>query len=58
MSTISITNLPIEVIETNLFVYLSNKDIRSFGMTGYTLFKDISTNTLQKRYGKPIFYRV
>ena len=55
MSTKSITNLPAEVIDKYLFVYLSSKDVRSFGMTGYPLFKHISNDTLRKRYGNPIF---
>ena len=49
MNTKSITDLPTELIEKCLLVYLSNNDVDSFGMTGDNRFKQISSNVLEKR---------
>ena len=45
----SITDLPTEVIEKNLLVYLSYKDVDSFSSTGDNRFKHISNRVLKNR---------
>ena len=44
-----IKDLPNEVIQKNIMKYLSNYDIRSFGMTGNKRFKVIADDELEKR---------
>ena len=48
----SLMDLPTEVIEKNLLVYLVNNDIRSFSKTGNKRFEQISKAVLEKR-GNP-----
>ena len=45
----SITDLPNEVIEKYIMIYLSSNDVCSFGMTGINRFKIITESVLQKR---------
>ena len=45
----SITDLPTEVIEKNLLVYLSYKDVDSFSSTGDIPFKQICNRVLKNR---------
>ena len=45
----SIIDLPNEVIEKFLMVFLSSNDVCSFGMTGIKRFKEIAEAVLEKR---------
>ena len=49
MSVKSIIDLPNEIIEKFLMVYLSSNDVCSFGMTGVKYFKQIAENVLENR---------
>ena len=49
MSAKSIIDLPNEIIEKLLTVYLSSNDVCSFGMTGVKHFKQIAENVLENR---------
>ena len=48
MDSKSIVDLPNQVIEGILFVFLSRKDIKAFGMTGNKRFKEIAEEALRK----------
>ena len=48
-SKLSISDLPTEVIEKHVLVYLCNKDVESFGMTENIRFKKIADTVLSKR---------
>ena len=48
MHTKSLVDLPNEVIEKYLLVYLSNSDIRAFSKTGNKRFERISERVLEK----------
>ena len=45
----SITDLPNEVIEKCIMVYLSFNDLRSFGSIGIERFKQMAENVIEKR---------
>ncbi len=45
----SIMDVPNEVIEKSVMVYLSNNDVCSFGRTGIKRLKEIAENVLEKR---------
>jgi hypothetical protein len=45
----SIIDLPNEVIEKMLRIYLSSTDVFSFGITGAKRFKDLADAVLKKR---------
>ena len=47
--SVSITDLPSEVLEKNLLPYLPCFDVQSFGMTGNQRLKDISDVVIQRR---------
>ena len=49
MEVKSIKDVPNEVIQKNIMVYLSNYDVKSFGMTGSKRFKVIADDELEKR---------
>ena len=49
MDVTSINDLPNEIIENFLMIYLSPNDVFSFGMTGTKRFKEIADITLEKR---------
>ena len=49
MAVKSIIDLPNEVIETFLTIYLSSNDVRSFGMIGNKRFKQMANDVLEKR---------
>ena len=49
MEVQSINDVPNEVIQKNIMKYLSNNEIRSFGMTGSKRFKVIADDELEKR---------
>ena len=49
MGTKDINDLPNEVIEKFVLIYLSSKDVDSFGLTGSQRFKRIANSCLQKR---------
>ena len=44
-----ITDLPNEVIDKCVMVYLSDDDVRSFGSIGIERFKQMAENLLEKR---------
>ena len=52
-----IADLPSEVIEKYLLIYLSNDDIRSFSKTGNKRFEKISKTVLDKRGKTKCFKR-
>ena len=45
----SITDLPNEVIDKCVMVYLSVNDVRSFGSIGIERFKQMAYNVIEKR---------
>ena len=47
--SLSITDLPTEVLEKNLLCYLPCFDVQSIGMTGNQRLKDISDGVIQRR---------
>ena len=49
MEVKSINDVPNEVIQKNIMSFLSNEDIRSFGITGSKRFKVIADDELEKR---------
>ena len=49
MDVKSISDLPNEVIEKFLMIYLSNNDVIAIGMTGIKRFKDLAHAVLEKR---------
>ena len=49
MEVKSINDVPNEVIQKIVMKYLSNNDVRSFGMTGNKRFKVIADDELEKR---------
>ena len=49
MEVRSINDVPNEVIQKNIMPFLSNQDIRSFGMTGCKRFKVLADDELEKR---------
>ena len=53
----SIIDLPTEVIEKYLLIYLSNSDVGSFGNTGNKRFQQIANLVLRKR-GKSNYYNI
>ena len=49
MEVKSINDVPNEVIQKHVMKYLSNDDLKSFGMTGSQRFKIIADEELEKR---------
>ena len=45
----SIIDLPNEIIENHLLVYLSLKDVYSFGMTGNKRLNEVAINVIERR---------
>ena len=61
MNETSITDLPSEILEKSLLIYLSCTDVKSFGMTGHRRFKAIADRVLRARskskfHEKPKYY--
>jgi len=52
METTSFIDLPNEIIEKHLLVYLSLKDVYSFGMTGNKRFKEVARDVIESRNSK------
>ena len=54
-----IMDLPNELIEKYVLVYLSSKDVQSVGMAGNARFKKVAENVLKRRSkSKNIKYRI
>jgi hypothetical protein len=49
MEPTSIIDLPNEIIEKHLLVYLSLKDVHSFGMAGNKRFRELACDVLESR---------